>query len=166
MNKRLRVFLCGLITGSLAVTDELIKEKIEDGTINNGVIDKGLIVAEGYDYEIVENIINEVHIKGPTVKKAYDGQPSKENLPSVSLLMFCKTGNGYDSVYKRTVTDNARYINPQPDNLSEYLVRDYIFTDKKLAIAVVRALKKADQQKLVKFNEQHGTNHEYPFCKL
>ena len=116
------------------------------------------------DYKIVEYIVNKVVISGPDYKSAYKGETDYYNLPFVSFEAFERTSNGYNGVSMRKMPGSSYDIDPTVERmLQETRVSDYVFTDKKLANEVIKALKARDKGLLEKFNAEHGSSHEYPF---
>lgn len=114
-----------------------------------------------YNYAVDEYIINSIEIKGEDVRVAY----SKDGVrcPFASYGGFTKNGNGYGTV--KTKKFCAYNFQPHnPDALSiEHLEGEYCFLKKADALAFAKRLHERQKERLDKFNEEHGTNHAYPF---
>ncbi len=116
------------------------------------------------DYKIIEYIVNEVEIKGPNYKSAFSGETEYFDLPFASFKAFERSGNGYNNVSSKNVSNSSFSIDPSEDTVVESeCISGYFFTKKKFAMDAIKPLKERDRSLLKQFNEEHGTNYEYPF---
>lgn len=124
------LFGIGAFAASLAMIDNSIKEKIEDGTINNGVIDKTRGFAE----------IEKHHNKGLPLNKL-DNHTKEITAVSCAVLVFQAFTTLYDALEKEDfVTDTANALilagalSNSYDRVERGYVVDYLKVGRKKAI--------------------------------
>lgn len=125
-----RLFGIGAFAASLAMVDNSIKEKIEDGTIDNGVIDKTRGFAE----------IEKHHNKGLPLNKL-DNHTKEITAVSCAVLVFQAFTTLYDALEKEDfVTDTANALilagalSNSYDRVERGYVVDYLKVGRKKAI--------------------------------
>lgn len=124
------LFGIGAFAASLAMIDNSIKEKIEDGTIDNGVIDKTRGFAE----------IEKHHNKGLPLNKL-DNHTKEITAVSCAVLVFQAFTTLYDALEKEDfVTDTANALilagalSNSYDRVERGYVVDYLKVGRKKAI--------------------------------
>lgn len=112
------------------------------------------------EFVVLECFVNEIKIKGDTTKNLCAGQEAP--FPQIYISGFTRVGNGYGSVYSVRL-DNPRYIDEVPKDRLFALPEDCVYTTKKGAEELKKMFIEYQKDELRKFNEEHGTNYEYPF---
>lgn len=119
-----------------------------------------------YNFEVNEYIINKIEIKGAIVKSAYnkDGSPKGDMVPTANYSGFTKWGNGGSDFRTRSFYSNDfRRTNADEVNLDFRHSEGFCFFDKETAEGFARRLHEMQKEKLDKFNEEHGSSHQYPY---
>ena len=125
---------------------------------------------------VVEEVfVNQIVIEGPVEKGAYkrymSGDPRGNDCPTIKrVLGFYKHGNGYGSERVVTIPTWEGAYDPDEEVLQKAIsgqktgtFTDYVFSDRKGAERALAMQEEYDRELLRKFNEEHGTNHEYPW---
>lgn len=114
------------------------------------------------NYQPVEYIINEMWIRGEETKSAYKGY----DLPvaRIRFVGFTKKGNSDRTTRTRNFYDIS-FDNYGLESCDVTHDRSGAFSFKKKseAVAVAKMMHEQQAELLKKFNEENGTNHEYPF---
>lgn len=108
-----------------------------------------------HDFTVREYIVYEITVKSPLVKYAYEkkniGKP--EFLPEISgAKAFYSSGDESDVISV-----------PRMEGRTDVGYGRFAFTTKKAASEYVKGLMENEKMLLAKFNEEHGTDYEYPF---
>ena len=83
---------------------------------------------------------------------------------SVTLTAFCKIGRCMDDYIETRVPLWESDIDPDLSQIiSAKWITDFVFHSKKDAEKYCSLLKEYDKNRLKKFNETYGTEHEYPY---
>ena len=112
------------------------------------------------DYCITEYIINHLEIKGENTKSLYDGSNilNRRFTPRITYRGFTRKGNSYDSIQSMKFDDyNTLEVDcpaARPGTA---------FLSKSEAQKCIRRLHQQQEEDLKKFNQEHGTDHVYPF---
>lgn len=128
---------------------------------------RGYISLENWHVE--EYIVNDIRIVGPDYKKCYDkdhGKRKPEDYPRVTEINgFHRTANGYNNVLNHKIPIRSQFVDPEPNTqtINLFEIEQFAFTTKAKADAVCEAIRQKDRDALMKFNQEHGTNHLYPF---
>lgn len=130
MNKEGKLFLLGSVATSLALLDNFVKQKVEDGEINNGVIDKtnGFVEIERH------------HNKGIPLNK-FDNHTKEITFISFFVLLIHAMNMGHNALKEDdALTDLAGTlilggaISNTYDRVKRGYVVDYLKVGKKRAI--------------------------------
>ena len=113
---------------------------------------------------VEEIIVNQVSIIGPEYKKSYTYDKKFNDYPRVNFKAFLKKGSGYGSVRIIDLPGYDMYIDPEPDEYFKLLDKEsVVFFSKSKADQIAKQEVEREKERLRKFNELHGTNHQYPF---
>lgn len=129
MNRKAKLAVMGAIAGAIALTDNRIKNKIENGSINNGVIDKRGLVE-----------ISKHHNKGLPLNKL-DKHTQKITVASTAALFMHAINTGHQALNNDDVmTDFANTLilsgalSNIYDRVTKGYVVDYLMIGRKKAI--------------------------------
>ena len=82
----------------------------------------------------------------------------------MNFKAFLKKGSGYGSVRIIDLPGYDMYIDPEPDEYFKLLDKEsVVFFSKSKADQIAKQEVEREKERLRKFNELHGTNHQYPF---
>lgn len=112
------------------------------------------------NYCITEYIINHLEIKGESVKSLYEGSNilSRRFIPRITYHGFTRAGNGFDGARSMKFDE---YNTRQEDCPAAR--PGTAFLSKSEARKCIRRLHQQQEEALKKFNQEHGTDHVYPF---
>ena len=112
------------------------------------------------DYCITEYIINQMEIKGENTKSLYEGSNilDRRFTPRVIYSGFTRKGNSYDSIQSMKFGDYNTFKEDCPAARP-----GTAFLSKSEARKCIRRLHQQQEEALKKFNQEHGTDHAYPF---
>ena len=112
-------------------------------------------------YTVVEYIINDIHIVGPEVKKAYDGNGTELEayLPTASYCGFAKASNSLHAVVKQQFGSYDLLERAEEFALDGKCVAK----SKKVAEAACLSANNKEKEALEAFNQKFGTKHQWPW---
>lgn len=113
-----------------------------------------------HEYRVIECFVNKIELEGEETKSLYGaGGPPK---PMIRISGFTREGNGYSGIGTVHLTNSVR-VDEYPENPSYNFLDAYVYTTKKGAEVLKKMFVDKEKEELQKFNEEHGTNYEYPF---
>lgn len=111
-------------------------------------------------YVLREYYVNKIVIEGSNTASGL-----RSSLPEVTeIRAFTRWNNSFDGYKTRDVL--IRNIDPEGDLEALLGKREYdsfVFTSKEAAQKALEIIMNNERTKLEKFNEQHGTTHEFPY---